>query len=339
MRHSDLKRNTRLALRVGRSTGFSGRLFKMVALKNATDNPASHAFCADSCAREYTKLDSLLDIVTFVAQDVSEEEAEENSKLGRESREGAYVSKLDRAELRAQAKDFFLRRLKQDTRDISRTLLETQDAAPRSFTHPLGVQRIHYVILFGLQDTKFEFVPSMVSLHRCLCAMRDVLCLVRSRVIGQCWFIEGQAALRHIVLRLQKDGSENRLRHHLGGDSKVSQTRRSEHLVECLRGSQCFALPSFATEKTMCRQSACPSMTPACDRCTSEFGPRHKQIPHRTQASDVGLSTCLDRNRLGGRASQTSTGRVDSCALRGAKNRVRPSCVSRRVRLMSQCPV
>jgi len=53
-------------------------LFKMVALKSATDDPASAKLLRGILIpREFTKLDALLDIVSFVAEDVSSDEEEE----------------------------------------------------------------------------------------------------------------------------------------------------------------------------------------------------------------------------------------------------------------------
>ena len=189
-------------------------LFKMVALKNATDNPASARLLRGILVpREYTKLDSLLDIVSFVAQDVSEEDAEEAPKLERESREGAYVSKLDRGELRAQAKNFILKKLKQDTKDISRTLLETQDGRVAIYYAPSqAYKESNYVkYWFGLHDHQIEFLSKHPEAYiACVCAGAGILFMPWvefSKYINH--MLESskdKRHWRHIVLRLSKDG-------------------------------------------------------------------------------------------------------------------------------------
>lgn len=189
-------------------------LFKMVALKNATDNPASARLLRGILVpREYTKLDSLLDIVTFVAQDVSEEDAEEVPRPERESREGAYVSKLDRGELRAKAKDFFLKRLKQDTKDVSRTLLETQDGRTAIFYAPSqAYKESNYVkYWFGLHDHQVEFLSKhQDAFIACLCADVGMLFMPWSEfskyIDHMLESSKDKRHWRHIVLRLPKDG-------------------------------------------------------------------------------------------------------------------------------------
>lgn len=192
-------------------------LFKMVALKNTTDDPASAQLLRGILVpREYTKLDSLLDIVSFVAQDVSEEETEEKedeNELGEESREGAYVSKLNREELRAKAKQFLLEQLKQHTRDISRTLLETLDGQIVVYYAPSQPYKEsnHTRYWFGLHDYQVD----SLSKHKqgfiaCLCSgagmvfmpwsefSKYVPSMLESSKDGRHW--------RHIFLKRARDG-------------------------------------------------------------------------------------------------------------------------------------
>jgi len=189
-------------------------LFKMVALKNSTDNPSSARLLRGILVpREYTKLDSLLDIVSFVAQDVSEEEAEEAPKPESESREGAYVSKLDREKLRSQAKDFILKKLKQGSKDISRTLLETQDGRVAIYYAPSqAYKESNYVkYWFGLHDHQVEFLSKHPEAYiACMCASAGILFMPWSEfskyIDHMLESSKDKRHWRHIVLRLPKDG-------------------------------------------------------------------------------------------------------------------------------------
>lgn len=189
-------------------------LFKMVSLKNSTDNPSSARLLRGILVpREYTKLDSLLDIVSFVAQDVSEEEVEEVPKPESESREGAYVSKLDREKLRAQAKDFILNKLKQDSKDISRTLLETQDGRVAIYYAPSQAYKEsnHVKYWFGLHDHQVEFLAKHPEAYvACLCAGAGMLFMPWSEfskyIDNMLDSSKDKRHWRHIFLRLSKDG-------------------------------------------------------------------------------------------------------------------------------------
>jgi hypothetical protein len=198
-------------------------LFKMVALKNATDDPASARLLRGVLVpREYTKLDSLLDIVTFVAQDVSDEEGEEEeneeevedvAEPERQSREGAYVSKLNREGLRTQAKSFFLGKLKQDTKDISRTLLETHDGRVAICYAPSkAYKESNYIkYWFGLHDHQVEFLSKHSEGYiACLCTGAGILFMPWSEFSKHIDYMlessKDKRHWRHIVLRLSKDG-------------------------------------------------------------------------------------------------------------------------------------
>ena len=107
-------------------------LFKMVALKNDTDDPDSARLLRGILVpREYTKLDELLEVVNFVAQDLAPDEPTQEEPEGQpvreEVREGAYISNLDKEKLRHEAVAMFQKRLGQEIKSISKSLYETKD--------------------------------------------------------------------------------------------------------------------------------------------------------------------------------------------------------------------
>lgn len=107
-------------------------LFKMVALKDDTDDPASARLLRGILIpREYTKLDELLDVVNFVAQDLAPEEPTQDEPEGQQARaevrEGTYISKLDKEALRQTALGIFQKKLGQEIKSISRSLYESKD--------------------------------------------------------------------------------------------------------------------------------------------------------------------------------------------------------------------
>jgi hypothetical protein len=179
-------------------------LFKLVELKNATDDPASAQLLRGILVpREYTKLDSLLDIVSFVAKDISTETEEGLPKEERTAdREGAYVSKLNREELRARAKDFLLKQLSIDFKDVSRTLLESQDGR---------VVVCYTQFWFGLHDHQVDFMAKHPQGYAAyLCAGSGILFMPWSefsKYVGDM----GESTTdtrhwRHVVLQLTKEG-------------------------------------------------------------------------------------------------------------------------------------
>lgn len=190
-------------------------LFKLVQLKNETDNPASARLLRLVLVpREYTKLDSLLEIVSFVAQDVSAEEEDEIEKDDKGSKtDGAYVSKLNRTDLRTKAKEFFLNKLRQDTKDISRTLLETQDGRIAICYAPSQAYlKVNYTqYWFGLHDHQIEFMNKhSEGFAAYLCSKAGMLFMPWSEFtnhVGQ--MLESSKEnrhWRHVILQHGKDG-------------------------------------------------------------------------------------------------------------------------------------
>lgn len=193
-------------------------LFKMVALKSATDDPGSaKRLRGILIPREFTKLDALLDIVSFVAEDVSsdeeEEEQEEEAQDGEVGQGGAYVSKLNKIELRIQAKEFFLRKLNRNLRELSRTKFESEDGriaicyAP-SQPYPKATYTQYW---FGLHDHQVEFMaahPEGFAAY--LCVGAGLLFMPWSEFskyvnhMGES--STGNRHWRHVVLQRTKDG-------------------------------------------------------------------------------------------------------------------------------------
>jgi predicted RNA-binding protein YlxR (DUF448 family) len=187
----------------------------MVALKNTTDSPASARLLRGVLVpREYTKLDSLLDIVAFVAEDIAEEESAAAPTDEQDSRAGAYVSKLNREALRAKARNFFLKKLHQDTKDISRTLLESQDGKTGVYYAPSQAysESKYTKYWFALHDHQIEFLTRHAEGYvACLCVGSGMLFAPWSEFAPHVKHMlessKDKRHWRHIVLRMSKEGT------------------------------------------------------------------------------------------------------------------------------------
>jgi hypothetical protein len=225
-------------------------LFKMVALKSATDDPASAKLLRGILIpREFTKLDALLDIVSFVAEDVSSDEEEEEEEADEEDtkdldggREGAYVSKLNKTELRAQAKEFFLKRLHQNLREISRTKFETEDGRTAICYAPSQpYQKATYTqYWFGLHDHQVEFMDGHPEGYAAyLCAGAGLLFMpwnIFSKYVEHMGESStGNRHWRHVVLQRAKGGA---VRMRLRGDAPGNPVDVSKWFFELTSGAQ-----------------------------------------------------------------------------------------------------
>jgi hypothetical protein len=216
-------------------------LFKMVAVKSATDDPASAKLLRGILSpREFTKLDALLDIVSFVAEDVSseeeeEQEDEEETEDSGTGREGAYVSKLNRSALRAQVKDFFLKKLHGNLREVSRTKFESEDArtaicyAP-SQPYPKATYTQYW---FGLHDHQVEFMAAHPEGYAAyLCVGAGLLFMPWSEFSKHVGHMgessSGNRHWRHVVLQRAKDG---RVRMRLRADAPGNPVDVSQWFV------------------------------------------------------------------------------------------------------------
>jgi hypothetical protein len=137
-------------------------LFKLASLKLSTDEPDSARLIRNVLVpREYTKIDPLVDIVSFIAGDVSSEINQEPSE-GEEEDEKSYVSKLDTGGLRDEAKSILEKKLDQTLKDVSRTLMESEDGTigvcygqSRAYENP------HYTgYWLGLRDHQVKFLEA-----------------------------------------------------------------------------------------------------------------------------------------------------------------------------------
>lgn len=140
-------------------------LFKMAALKEETDNPASARLLRGILIpKEYTKLDELLDVLNFVAQDVTSDDAEQDetsdSMVRVSKRDGAYVSRLDRESMRRLAMDAIKAKLGADINSISRSLYETKDgkiAICYTASKPY-LYKTHTTFWFAFHDYHADFM-------------------------------------------------------------------------------------------------------------------------------------------------------------------------------------
>jgi hypothetical protein len=187
--------------------------------------------------RQYTKLDSLLDIVSFVAQDISEETAEEPVEEKKPAdRTGAYVSKLNRAQLRSAAKEFLLARIGQGLKEVSRTLLETQDGRVGVCYSPSQAYAgaSYSKFWFGLHDHQIDFMsqhPEGFAAYLCAGAgmlfmpwnefAKHIPHMLESSKDTRHW--------RHVVLQLGKDG---KLRMRLRADAAQTPVDVSKWFVK-----------------------------------------------------------------------------------------------------------
>jgi len=191
-------------------------LFKLVELKNATDDPSSARLLRGILVpREYTKLDSLLDIVSFVAQDISAETEEEAPKEEKTTdKQGAYVSKLNRKELRTKVKEFLLKKVNLDFKDISRTLLESQDGRVGICYAPSQpYPKTNYTgFWFGLHDHQADFMSKHPEGYTAyLCVGAGILFVPWSEFAKYLDLMldssTGTRHWRHVILQLTKDGA------------------------------------------------------------------------------------------------------------------------------------
>ncbi len=213
-------------------------LFKLVELKSATDDPSSARLLRGILIpREYTKLDSLLDIVSFVAQDISAEADEEVPKDEKAAdKEGAYVSKLNRNELRAQAKQFLVTKLGLDFKDFSRTLLESHDGRVAICYAPSQPYRkANYTgFWFGLHQHQIEFMAKHPEGYVAyLCTGAGILFAPWSEFSQ---YVElmldssaGNRHWRHVILQLGKDG---KLKMRLKADAPENPVEVSKWFVK-----------------------------------------------------------------------------------------------------------
>jgi hypothetical protein len=135
-------------------------LLKLATLKINTDEPDSAELIRKVLVpREYTKLDPLVDIVSFIARDVSNE-IDQSSEDVDESDDKSYVSKLDTAQLRSEAKDILARKLDHGLKDVSRTLLESEDGSVGiCYGQSRAYEKANYVgYWFGLRDHQIKFL-------------------------------------------------------------------------------------------------------------------------------------------------------------------------------------
>ena len=145
-------------------------LFKMVALKNDTDDPASAQLLRGVLVpKEYTKLDELLEIVSFVAQDLVPDQPagtdlEEVKEKGG-GREGAYVSKLDKDALRHQMEELVQKKIGQGLKGISRSLYESLDGKIAIAYAPSQayVHKSYTGYWFALHDHQVDFLKKYAS--------------------------------------------------------------------------------------------------------------------------------------------------------------------------------
>lgn len=143
-------------------------LFQLVALKDKTDDPVSAKLLRGILVpREYTKLDSLLELVSFVSRDIAPEESEDSVAPDQDQRrEGAYVSRLDKEELRVKAHQFLTKRFGA-IRSTSRTLIETVDGRVGFYYSPSKpypkTSSIGY--WFALHPHQIEFLKAHAESH------------------------------------------------------------------------------------------------------------------------------------------------------------------------------
>lgn len=136
-------------------------LFKMASLKINTDEPDSAKLIRNVLVpREYTKLDPLVDIVSFIAGDVSDELALESTKREDEAEERPYVSKLDATQLRNDAKEILAKNLNHNLKDVSRTLLESEDGSIGiCYAQSRQYERGNCIVYwFALHDRQIDFL-------------------------------------------------------------------------------------------------------------------------------------------------------------------------------------
>jgi hypothetical protein len=190
-------------------------LFKLVELKNATDDPASARLLRGILIpREYTKLDSLLDIVSFVAHDISADTEEELTEVENATGDkGAFVSQLNREELLAEAKAFLLKKLSLEFKDVSRSLLESQDgriaicyAASKPYAR--GPYRQFW---FGLRDHQIDFLSKHAGGYAAYsCAGSGILFMPWAELtkyashMGETSY--NKRHWRHVILQLTREG-------------------------------------------------------------------------------------------------------------------------------------
>ncbi|MGA2625752.1 MAG: hypothetical protein ABSF63_01650 [Candidatus Bathyarchaeia archaeon] len=146
-----------------------GALFSLASLKIETDEPDSARLIRNVLIpREYTKLDGLVEIVSFIADDVSEDELElEPTKQVKEAEERPYVSKLNSTELRDDAKAILAKMLDHSLKDISRTLLESDDGSIGiCYAQSRQYERGNLIFYwFALHDRQIDFLKKHAEMY------------------------------------------------------------------------------------------------------------------------------------------------------------------------------
>ena len=212
-------------------------LFKMAALTEQTDDPGSAKLLRSIVVpREYTKLDSLLDIVSFVATDVRDETQEEPGEEIVERREGAYVSKLDRESLRDGARELLEKQIGGPIKVVNRTTMRSNDgntliwyAASKAYT-----KRSYVQFWFCLRDYQIQMLDAAShAFVACLCAGEGIVLVpwleFKKHVPNLGQTTKGAARWRHVILQRGTDG---KFIMRLKGDAPNNQVDISKWFVQ-----------------------------------------------------------------------------------------------------------
>jgi hypothetical protein len=136
-------------------------LFTLAYLKSqVTDDPDSAKLIRDVLIpKQYTKLDPLVDIVSFIAGDVSSG-VEEPDQSMEEHAERPYVSKLNTIALRNTAKEILTKRSEHSLKEISRSLFESEDGSLGiCYAQSRPYPKTSYVqYWFALHDRQISFL-------------------------------------------------------------------------------------------------------------------------------------------------------------------------------------